>query len=52
MVASLDLESTIHKILFAVWFEYEDMDWCLTKLQIVTDVTVNVLIYSLKRFMQ
>jgi len=24
------LMSYVHKIFFAVWFEFEDMDWCLT----------------------
>jgi len=30
VVVSLDLKSSVHKIFFAMWFEFEDMDWCLT----------------------
>jgi hypothetical protein len=27
MFVSLDLKSTLHKIFFAVWFEYEGKSW-------------------------
>jgi hypothetical protein len=28
LLVVVSLESAVHKIFFAVWFEYEVMDWC------------------------